>query len=336
MTPSRLTRRRFATLAAASAAAPLLSPYAAFGQGAAAYPSRPVKMIVSFPPGGVTDATFRKFADRFQVLTGQPMVIENKPGRGVTPNAIATAAPDGYTIGVVGRSQFSLYYQLNGAVPYKPVDSFTWISSLVSSWFGLYVSATSPYRSVADIVAAAREKPGALSYGTAFGHGGLAHVPMEEFERKAGIKLLHVPFKGDTDSAMQLMRGDIQMMVAGGSAMPLVEDGKLRLVAWLNPTRHPRLTQIPTMRELGYPATEVIAPVGVGGPRGMNPAHVAFLEQTFRRILSEKEIAEFLERNYQREDYMNSAQFTEWANRQQPIEKQIVERFNLAEKAAAK
>jgi tripartite-type tricarboxylate transporter receptor subunit TctC len=324
-----LTRRHFTALAIA-AAGPQLAP-SAFAQ-AGPYPNRPVKLIVSFPPGGVTDATFRRFGERFQALTGQPMVIENKPGRGVTPNALATAAPDGYTIGIVGRSQFALYYQLNGAVPYKPVDSFTWIASTVSSWFGLYVSASSPYKSVADIVAAAKAAPGALSYGTAFGHGGLSHVPMEDFARTAGIQMLHVPFRGDPDAAMQLMRGDIHMMVAGGSAMPFVQDGKLRVLAWLNSSRHPRLTTIPTMRELGYPA-EVVAPVGVGGPAGMNPAHVAFLEQTFRKILSEKEIQEFLDRNYQREEFMTSAQFTEWAIRQQPIDRQITERFNLAEKA---
>jgi tripartite-type tricarboxylate transporter receptor subunit TctC len=324
-----LTRRQFTALAAASAAGLAVSPASAQSP---TYPARPVKMIVSFPAGGVTDATFRRFADRFQVITGQPLVIENKPGRGVTPNALATAAPDGYTIGIVGRSQFALFYQLNGAVPYKPVDSFTWIASTVSSWFGLYVSAASPYKSVADVVAAAKAAPGTLSYGTAFGHGGLAHVPMEDFARTAGIQLLHVPFRGDPDSAMQLMRGDIQLMVAGGSAMPFVQEGKLRLLAWLNPSRHPRLNTIPTMRELGYPA-EVVAPVGVGGPAGMNPAHVGFLEQTFRKILADKEIQDFLERNYQREEFMTSAQFTDWAQRQQPLEKQITERFNLAEKA---
>jgi tripartite-type tricarboxylate transporter receptor subunit TctC len=264
------------------------------------------------------------------------MVLENRPGRGVAANAIAMAEPDGYTIGIVGRSHLSLHHQLRNGLAYQPVDGFTWISGITSSWFGLYVSAASPYKSVSDIITAAKAKPDNLKYGTAFGHGGLAHVPMEDFSKLAGIQMLHVPFKGDNESVLQLIRGDIDMIVAGGSAMPFVQDGKLRLVAWLNGARHPRLTQIPTLRELGYPV-EISAIVGVGGPRGMNPAHVALLEQTFKRILEEKEILDFLDRNYQKPDFIASAPFTEWARKQLPIEKRIVDRFNLqAELSPAK
>lgn len=296
------------------------------------YPNKPVKLILSFPAGGVTDVTFRRIADRFQALTGQTMLIENRPGRGVASNLISMAPPDGYTIGIVGRSHLSLHHMLRGGLPYPPVEGFTWISGITSSWFGLYVSATSPYKTVQDVVSAAKAKPGDVKYGTAFGHGGLAHVPMEEFSRAASVQMLHVPFKGDNDSIVQLIRGEIDMIVAGGSAMPFVEDGKLRLIAWLNNARHPRLTQIPTLRELGYPV-EINAIVGVGGPKGMDPAHVAFLEQTFKRILEEKEILDFLDRNYQKPDFVPSAVFTAWAHKQLPIEKQIVERFNLAEQA---
>jgi tripartite-type tricarboxylate transporter receptor subunit TctC len=324
-------RRRFVRTAGAAV---LLGPTALAVQAQPVYPARPVRMILSFPPGGITDVTFRRIGERFQAITGQPMVIDNRPGRGVAANAVAMAEPDGYTIGIVGRSHLSLHHQLKAGLPYDPVNGFTWISGVVSSWFGLYASASSPYRSVQDVVAAAKAKPGNLKYGTAFGHGGLSHVPMEEFSRAAGIQMLHVPFRGDGDSVMQLIRGDIDMVVAGGSAMPFVQDGKLRLLAWLNPARHPVLTTVPTLRELGYPY-EVNAIVGVGGPKGMNPQHVALLEQTFKRILEEKEMVEFLEKNYQRPDFVPSAQFTDWARRQLPIEKQIVDRFNLAEQAAA-
>lgn len=318
------------TLLALAAAWLAIAPAASSAQ--AAYPVKPVKLILSFPAGGVTDITFRRVAERFQVLTGQNMVIENRPGRGVAANALAAAEPDGYTVGIVGRSHLSLHHQLKNGLPYPPVEGFTWVSGITSSWFGLYVSASSPYRSVQDIVAAAKAKPGDVKYGTAFGHGGLAHVPMEDFARAAGVQLLHVPFKGDNESVLQLVRGDIDMIVAGGSVMPFVQDGKLRLVAWLNNARHPRLTQIPTMREAGYPI-EINAIVGVGGPKGMNPAHVAFLEQTFKRILDEKDMLEFLDRNYQRPDFIASVAFTDWARKQLPIEKQIVDRFNLAEQA---
>jgi tripartite-type tricarboxylate transporter receptor subunit TctC len=296
------------------------------------YPSAPVTLIVNFPPGGVTDATFRRMAERFQAHTGQPLVVENKGGRGLGPATLASARPDGYTIGVVGRTQISLYYQLNGKTAYKPVDDFTWIANLTSSWFGLYVRADAPWRSLPDVIADAKHRPGKLTYGTAFGHGGLTHVPMEEFSQAAGIEMLHVPFKGDAETTMQLLRGEIDMMVAGGSAMPFVDEKKLRLLAWLTPARHPRMPQIPTFHDYGY-AVEVVAPVGIGGPKGMNPDRVAFLEKTFASILKDKEVVDFMDRNYQRVDFMGSAEFTQWARRQAPIEQKIVSDFNLAEKA---
>ncbi len=293
------------------------------------YPSRPVTLIVNFPPGGVTDGTFRRLADRFKAETGQPLVIDNKPGRGIAPSVLAKARPDGYTLGVVGRTQMSLYEQLNHNVPYHPVNDFTWIANITSSYFGVYVSARSPWHSMQDVIKAAKAKPGSIRYGTAFGQGGLTHVPMDEFSRAAGIQMLHVPFKGDTDALMLLSQNEIEMIVAGGSAMPFVDTGHLRLLAWLSPQRNPRLPDVPTLRELGFPF-EAVAPVGVGGPKGMNPAQVAYLEQVFKKLLADPEIRAYLDQNYQRVDFMDSKTFTGWAQRQLPIEKEIVQRFNLA------
>lgn len=325
------SRRRWLVGGACSLALGTLAPAAALAQ-APGYPARPVKMIVSFPAGGVTDLSVRRIAERFQQLYGQAMVIENRPGRGVASAAVAQAQPDGYTIGIIGRSQLILYHLLRGGLPYHPVDGFTWISALMGSWFGIYVKADSPWRSMADVIQAARAKPGALRYGTAFGHGGLAHAPMEEFERKAGISMTHIPFRGDPDSLLQLARGEIELTVAAGSGIPFVQDGRLRLLAWMNPTRNAKWPEVPTLRELGYPY-EVSAVVGVGGPKGMNPAHVAFLENAFRTILAERETLDFLEGIYQRPDFLGSAAFTDWARRQLPLEKEIVDRFNLAEGA---
>jgi tripartite-type tricarboxylate transporter receptor subunit TctC len=293
------------------------------------FPSKPVTLIVNFPPGGVTDGTFRRLAERFKAVTGESLIILNKPGRGVAAATLAMAKPDGYTLGIIGRTQMSLYEQLKGKQPYHPVNDFTWIANITSSYFGLYVPAKSPYRSVQDLVKAAKAQPNGLRYGTSFGHGGLSHVPMEEFSRATGIQMVHVPFKGDSDAVMTLVQGEIEMIVAGGSAMPFVDEGRLRLLAWLAPQRNPRLPEVPTMRDLGYPI-EVIAPVGVGGPKGMDPAQVAYFEKTFRALLDAPEIRSYLDQNYQRVDFMDSKTFTAWAQRQLPIEKEIVQRFNLA------
>lgn len=294
-----------------------------------AYPAKPVTLIVNFPPGGVTDGTFRRLAERFKALTGQALVIDNKPGRGVAAAALANARPDGYTLGVVGRTQLSLYEQLNGRLPYHPVNDFTWVANITSSYFGLYVTAQSPYQSVRDVVRAAKANPSSIRYGTAFGHGGLSHVPMEEFARQADIKMLHVPLKGDSEAVMLLNQNEIDMIVAGGSAMSFVEAGRLRLLAWLSPQRHPRLPEVPTLRDLGYPV-EVVAPVGVGGPKGLPVEHVKYLERTFQKLLADPQLKAYMDQNYQRVDFMDSATFTAWAVRQLPIEADIVKRFNLA------
>lgn len=296
------------------------------------YPAKSVTLIVNFPPGGVTDGTFRRLAERFKAETGQSLVIENKAGRGVAPAALANARPDGYTLGVVGRTQMSLYEQLQGRLPYHPVNDFTWISNITSSYFGLYVSAQSPYQSVRDVIRAAKAHPSSIRYGTAFGHGGLSHVPMEEFSRLADITLLHVPLKGDSEAIMLLNQNEIDMVVAGGSAMSFVDAGRLRLLAWLSPQRHPRLPDVPTMRDLGYPV-EVVAPVGVGGPKGMPAEHVRYLERTFNKLLTDPQLKSYMDQNYQRVDFMDSRTFTAWATKQLPIEADIVKRFKLASDA---
>lgn len=293
------------------------------------FPAKPVTLIVNFPAGGVTDGTFRRMATRFKTLTGQPLILDNRPGRGVASAVLANARPDGYTLGVLGRTQLSLYWQLNGRLPYHPVDDFTWIANVTSSYFGLYVPASAPYHTVKDLVAAAKAAPGSIRYGTAFGNGGLTHVPMDDFARAAGIDMLHVPFKGDTDAIMLLRQGGIDMIVAGGTAMPMVDSGHFRLLAWMSPSRNARMPQVPMLRELGYPV-EAVAPVGVGGPKGMDPAHVAYYERIFQQLLDDKEVREYLDLNYQRMDFMDSKAFTAWARRQLPIEQEIVKRFNLA------
>lgn len=322
-----MTNRLFSLLRWAAVSLAVVAPCAAVAQ--AAFPNKPVTLIVNFPPGGVTDTTFRRLADRFKTETGQPLIVDNRPGRGIASAALAMARPDGYTIGIVGRTQLSLYEQLKGKLPYHPVNDFTWIANVTSSYFGLYVSAQSPFKSVQDVVKASKANPGSVRYGTAFGHGGLSHVPMEDFAAAAGIQMLHVPFKGDTDAIMLLSQNEIDMIVAGGSAMPFVDAGRLRLLAWLAPQRNPRLPEVPTMRDLGY-AVDVSAPVGVGGPKGMKPEHVKVLEQAFKKLMTDPEIQTFLAQNYQRVDFMDSQAFTAWAQKQLPIEKQIVQRFNLA------
>ena len=299
--------------------------------GAQSYPTRPVRLLVGFPPGGVTDATMRKIAEKFQQLTGQPMVIENRPGRGVATQTLVNAEPDGHTLGVLGKNHMTLYWMQGGKLPYDPVADLTYISALLGSWFGVAVLSSSPYKSVADLVTAAKVGVEKVSYGTSFGPGGLTHVPMSIFESLAGVRMLHVPFKGDAESTQAMMAGILDVAVVAGSIVPHVQSGKARLLAWLAEKRHPRFPEVPTFKELGYPA-EAHAVVGIGGPKGLSPAVVAYLDRTFERILDDREVLDFLDRLYQRPDFRPYPWFTEWAKRNLIEEKEIVERFGLVEK----
>lgn len=322
-----VSRRTLLKTATASVGALALPP-AVLAQPEAPYPSQPIKLLLTTPAGGINDLTFRKIAERFRALTGQQMIVDNRPGRGVASAALLNAPADGYTLGLLGRGHIALKHVLDGKLPYDPIKDFTWVVNLISSWFGLFVRADSPYKTLADLVAAAKRRPGQVKYGSAFGQGGVANVAMEELGRLAGVEMLHIPFRGDTDAIMQLVRGELDAIVAAGTAMPQVKEGRMRLLAWLAPERHPQLKDVPTFRDFGYPVT-IEGPISLGAPKGMPADRVAYIEATMKRVLADPEVREFLDANYQRIDYRTSAELTAWARKQDPLEAEIVKRYGL-------
>jgi len=222
------------------------------------YPSRPVTMIVPFPPGGVADITARPVAEAMGRFLQQAVVVENKSGAGggVGMQYVARAKPDGYTI-LLALSSISIIPEADkvlGRDPMFALNQLVPIARFTADPTVLAVRADSPYKSVADLLDAAKKSPGTIPYGSS-GNYGTMHVPMEMLSAAANVKMLHVPFTGAGPAVVALLGGQVQALSTGPSTvMGQVKAGKIRVLATWGEGRHPALPDVPTLKELGYDA----------------------------------------------------------------------------------
>jgi len=260
-------------LAPATALIALFTIGAAFAQDA--YPSKPITLIVPFPPGGVADIVGRPFADALSRELKTPVIIENKPGAGggIGMGFVAKAKPDGYTL-LLALSSISILPEADkviGRAPLYQLDQFAPIARLTADPTVLAVRADSPWKTVAEFVADAKKRPGAISYGSS-GNYGTMHMPMEMFAQSAGIKLLHVPFTGAGPAVVALLGGSIDAVASGPSTViPHVKAGKLRVLGSWGDKRLVSLPDVTTLSEAGYDAvffqwSALFAPAGTPEP----------------------------------------------------------------------
>jgi tripartite-type tricarboxylate transporter receptor subunit TctC len=258
------------TLPIARAASALLLGLSALAAHAADnYPSKPINFIVPYPPGGIADNYSRALGQRLSERLGQPVIIENKPGGSliVGTQAAAKAAPDGYTILLASVSSLAINVGAFKKLPYDPVRDFAPVSMVFYTPMYLMVSPELPVKSVKDLIALAKAKPGKLTFAS-LGHGSSLHLGMEMFKTTAGIDLLHVPFKGTTTALPDLMQGRVDMIFDGGAFLPHVAAGKLRLLAVSSPQRISSMPEVPTMAEAGVPGFDLIIWFGIVTPAG--------------------------------------------------------------------
>ncbi len=294
---------------------------------AAAFPARPITLIVPFPAGGATDTQMRALAVAASRELGQPVVIANRPGAGGTlgPAAMAqTAAPDGYTVSVVVGTLFR--YPFLQAVNYDPLKDFTYVACMTAYSYGIVVRQDAPWKTMDDLIADARAHPDRISYG-ATGTGGSGRIAIERLSRLTGVRFNFIPYKGAAEETTALLGGHIQMVSDAGWG-PMIDTGKARLLAVMGEARARRLPDVPTLTELGYP---IVAsnPVGIAGPKGMDPAIVAVLQQAFHRASRDAEYNRALESADQPHMLMDSAAYTDYAIRQVAQEKQFVAELGL-------
>ena len=259
------------------------------------YPSRPVRFIVPSPPAGGTDIVARVLASHFTNALGQQFYVENKPGAGnlIGIEAAARAAPDGYTLLMVA-STLVLNSVLYKQVPYDPVRDFAPITLAATAPNILVVDPKLPINSLADLIAAAKAKPGALSYGTP-GIGTSPHLCMELLKSMAGIDLTHVPYRGTAAAVTDVMGGQIAVAFATAlTAKPLVDAGRLRALAVSGPQRVQALPDVPPVAQAGVPGYEAMQWYGLLAPAGTAAPTIERLHREAIVALRSREMKERL------------------------------------------
>jgi len=269
---------------------------AAFAQapawGQAGYPDRPVRTIVPFEAAGATDIMARALSDRLSRSLGQPFIVENRPGGGGTVGTVlaAQSAPDGYTLFLGQVSSHGIAPSLYARLQYDPLGDFVPVGRIASIPNVLVVKADSPYRSVADVVAAARKQPGRLTFASS-GNGTSIHLTGEMFKSKTGIDMLHVPFRGSASAVTALLGGQVDMIFDNlPSSLPHIRSGALRALAVSSAERNPSLPDIPALREVedvpGLKDFLAISWNGVLAPKGTPEPLVARLNTAINEILA--------------------------------------------------
>jgi tripartite-type tricarboxylate transporter receptor subunit TctC len=281
------TRRQLIRGAAASVMAATLSG-GAFAQGA--YPNKPIKLIVPWTAAGTVDITARLLAERMSARLGQPVVVDNRPGATgqIGSQAVVRAPADGYTLLVMAATVHSVSPNLQKNFPFDPIDDFAPVSEIVRFPYALVVSASSPYQTVSDLIAAAKKSPGTVSYGS-FGLGSAPFLISEMLAMSSGTKLLHVPYKGAAQAITDVLGGQIHFFIDSlPSPLGQVRGGKLRALAVTTAQRSPVLPNVPTMAET-LPGFDATAWLGVAAPPQTPRDVVAKLNATLRQIAAEPE-----------------------------------------------
>ena len=280
MNTHRMRRRGLLAAGALLAAAPR-------NAGAQAYPTHPVRLIVPYPPGGASDLTARLLAQELTTALGQSFVVENRGGAAsiTGTQAVATAAADGGTLGVVDTAFLVNAGLFGSKLPYDTQRDFTPISLLVRAPLVLVVPAEVPWQNVAQLEKAAREKPGEISFGSA-GNGTAVHMAGEQFRQAAGFTYLHVPYRGGGPLITDLLAGRVRMAFGTVPAMAEhVRAGRLRALAVTGRERSPLLPEVPSMAEAGHPQVDAMLINALIGPAGLSEAVVERLAEAARAVL---------------------------------------------------
>ncbi|MGT2455557.1 Bug family tripartite tricarboxylate transporter substrate binding protein [Cupriavidus basilensis] len=269
---------------------------ATFGAHAEDYPKKPVRFVVPYPPGGASDVTARLIAEKLTESYGQPFIVENRPGANgiIATEAVAKAAPDGYTIlmGNVGPNAINagLYRKL----PFDPIKSFVPVTLTTTVPLVLLVNPSSPVKTTQDLIARAKADPGSVKFASG-GPGSATHLTAELFKEMAGIDIVHVPYKGDVPAMTDLMGGHVTMAFATSiAAAPNIASGRLRVLGTASKNRPKSLAQYPTIAEVGLKGFESVSWGGVLAPAGTPDPVIASLHAHIVKVLAMPEVRDKL------------------------------------------
>jgi tripartite-type tricarboxylate transporter receptor subunit TctC len=285
-----MQRRDFLTATLATCAG------SAFAQAGSAAPARAIHLVVPFPPGGGTDTISRIIAEKLTTSLGWTVVIDNKPGAGgnIGLDAVAKSAPDGYTIGMGQSSNLAINPSLYARMPFDPLKDLTPIVSVSEQPVVLVVRQDSPFKTLADFVQAAKAHPGKIGIAQA-GNGTVGHLAGELLERRVGIVILQVPYKGAGPAMTDLLGGQVETYFgSSGSVMGQLAAGKIRALAVSSARRIGALPNVPTIAEQGYAGFAATTWLGLVGPAGMPADAVARINAEVVKILGRAEVKDKL------------------------------------------
>jgi tripartite-type tricarboxylate transporter receptor subunit TctC len=276
-----------------------------------AFPAKPLRLVVPVLAGSGTDIISRPFAASLAQALGQSVVVDNKAGAGTTlgANFVAKSTPDGYTLLMATSSTFSILPAVQ-KTPYDPVKDLIPIAAFSNSPLIMVLSAEAPYKTLEELIAAAKAAPGKLTYGST-GAGTVTHMAMELFSVVARITLTHVPYKGTSGAYVDVAAGRIDVVVSSpASTLPLIKSGKLRALSIASPRRSPMLPAVPTVAELGLAGAESDFVTGMLAPAGTPKAVIARLQSEALKISRSAEYKEFLLQQGYEPLSLNSEEFS--------------------------
>lgn len=266
------------------------------GALAQAYPSKPVTLVIPFPPGGATDIVGRLVGKKLGDKLGQPVVIDNRAGAGTIVGAsfVANAPSDGYTLLISSGSTFTANPALHAKLAYDPVKSFEMIGGVARVSLVLLATRDFPVDNLKQLVAAAQKAPDKYFYGS-FGSGTTSHFAGELLWSAVGVKVQHVPYKGSAPAMTDLIAGQIPLTVdTVAAALPQIKAGKIKAIAVTGPTRAPQLPGVPTVAESGYPGFTADSWLALAAPRGLPPEARARLQTALAEVMNDAEVRDKL------------------------------------------
>ena len=285
-------------LAIRFASALLATALLALGVGGPAaaqpYPTKPIKFVVPYPPGGASDVTARILGQKLSEAYGQPVIIENRPGANgnIALDAVAKSAPDGYTIVMGNVGPNAINAGLYKTLPFDPIASFAPVTLTSTVPIVLLVNPSLPAKDAKDLVAYIRANPGKTNFASG-GNGSATHLTAEMFKSMAGLDIQHVPYKGDAAAMTALMSGDVTMAFATiVAATPQIKGGRVKAIGIASKKRAGAFPDVPTISDSGLPGFESTSWGGVLAPAGTPPEIIASLHSQFVRILRMPDVAE--------------------------------------------
>ncbi|MDB5946562.1 MAG: transporter [Ramlibacter sp.] len=270
-------------------------PFAALAQDAAGWPTRPVRLIVPFAPGGATDAMARMLAQRMTLVWKQPVIVDNKPGAGtvIGTDAVAKAAPDGYTLGLV-VSAHTINPSLRSKLPYDTLKDFAPVTQIGVQHMVIAANPSFPANNMAELIALAKKEPGKISYATS-GAGTALHLGTELLKSKAGIDIVHVAYKGGAPAQQDVIGGQVPLLLdIYFSTSQFIKSGKLKAIAMLSPQRAAAAPNIPTVAET-VPGVSALSTMGIIAPAATPRGIVAKASADLVKVIRSPEFSEHLQ-----------------------------------------